>query len=188
MPKLAATAATNAAATRRSKRRENTLPRQAPEEAALAARVAEIKGGLALNGDIFVSDERAWLQLLIENIGVRERHCRWPTPANSLCTQRHPGDLRRQSGGILTEDAGSTQQKSPSNGIGGLPCRSGICSEPLMAHRCHRPRGDVWLAPVTDRLDLIVEEADGNWSSLAHLLLEPVHRANREVDGSGRPR
>src|SRR5262245_29389719 len=103
MPKLAATAATNAAATRRSKRRKNTLPRQAPGGGALAACVAEIKGGLALNGDIFVSDERAWLQLLIENIGVRERHCRWPTPANSLCTQPHPGDLRRQSGGILTE-------------------------------------------------------------------------------------
>lgn len=103
MPKLAATAATNAAATKRSKRRKIPLPRHAPGRGALAACVVEIKGGLALNGDIFVSDERAWLQLLIGNIGVRARHCRWPTPANSLCTHRHPGNLRWQSGGILKE-------------------------------------------------------------------------------------
>src|SRR5262245_53509033 len=52
MPKLAATAATNAAATRRSKRRNNPLPRQAPGRGALAANLAEIKGGLALRSTL----------------------------------------------------------------------------------------------------------------------------------------
>jgi hypothetical protein len=113
MPKLAATAAANAAAARRSKSRNNPLPRQALGRGAPAARIAEIKGGLALNGDIVVSDERAWLQLLKGNIGVCERHCRWPTPANKplrAASPRESADAIRRNPEESPGDAGSTQQ------------------------------------------------------------------------------
>src|SRR5215467_13232341 len=71
-------------------------------------------------------------------------------------------------------DAGSTQQKSPSNGIGRLPCRGGVCSEPLVLAAKHSELLKD-LVPTASAIAYLVNRANpGTLSALIAMPLDPI--------------